>query len=222
MAGAASARASPRRRRPGRQAMSDLQTPTSPGRSRVDIYVVMGRRIKSCWFNATDPLLPNHVYRADVSPGGGKVTITVHQRADLGRAGLLDLCDRLQAARLRDGDHHRESQDAARPRRQDAIRHRPLAARRVRLQQENAGGRVGAGRSPASEADEATADAVAGLDRGAAPLTDPSRHAVAIRGPIDLVGSSLTRASSRQSTNAAADGSAGSGAAGRGADAEAE
>jgi len=54
----------------------------------LDVYVVMGRRIKSCWFNATDPLLPNHVYRADVSPGGGKVTITVHQRADLGRAGL--------------------------------------------------------------------------------------------------------------------------------------
>ena len=54
----------------------------------LDAYVVMGGRIKRCWFNATDPLLPNHVYRADVSPGGGKVTITVHQRADLGRAGL--------------------------------------------------------------------------------------------------------------------------------------
>jgi hypothetical protein len=54
-----------------------------------DAYIVMGGRIKRCWFNATDPLLPNHVYRADVSPGGGKVTITVHQRADLGRAGLL-------------------------------------------------------------------------------------------------------------------------------------
>ena len=55
----------------------------------LDTYVVMGGRIKRCWFNATDPLLPNHVYRADVSPSGSKVTITVHQRADLGRAGLL-------------------------------------------------------------------------------------------------------------------------------------
>ena len=54
----------------------------------LDTYVVMGGRIKRCWFNATDPLLPNHVYRADVSPSGSKVTITVHQRADLGRAGL--------------------------------------------------------------------------------------------------------------------------------------
>ncbi|MGH6826333.1 hypothetical protein [Methyloceanibacter sp.] len=55
----------------------------------LDAYVVMGGRIKRCWFNATDPLLPNYVYRADVSPSGSKVTITVHQRADLGRAGLL-------------------------------------------------------------------------------------------------------------------------------------
>lgn len=54
----------------------------------IDAYVVMGGRIKRCWFNATDPLLPKHVYRADVSPSGSKVTITVHQRADLGRAGL--------------------------------------------------------------------------------------------------------------------------------------
>src|SRR6186997_3122766 len=52
----------------------------------LDAYVVMGRRIKSCWFNATDPLLPNHVYRADVSPGGGKVQISVHQKIELGRA----------------------------------------------------------------------------------------------------------------------------------------
>jgi hypothetical protein len=48
----------------------------------------VGGTIKRCWFNATDPLLPNHVYRADVSPGGGTVKITVHQRAELGRAGL--------------------------------------------------------------------------------------------------------------------------------------
>ena len=53
-----------------------------------DAYVVMGGRIKRCWFGVSDPLLPNHVYRADVSPGGGKVKITVHQRAKLGRAGL--------------------------------------------------------------------------------------------------------------------------------------
>jgi hypothetical protein len=49
----------------------------------------MGGRIKRCWFNATDPLLPSYVYRADVSPSGSLVRITVHQRADLGRPGLL-------------------------------------------------------------------------------------------------------------------------------------
>jgi hypothetical protein len=54
----------------------------------LEAYIAVGGTIKRCWFNATDPLLPNHVYRADVSPGGGKVKITVHQRARLDRAGL--------------------------------------------------------------------------------------------------------------------------------------
>jgi hypothetical protein len=54
----------------------------------VDAYVLLGGRIKSCWFNATDPLLPNHVYRANVSPNGSKVQITIHQKLALGRPGL--------------------------------------------------------------------------------------------------------------------------------------
>ena len=54
----------------------------------VDAYVMLGGRIKTCWFNADAPLLPNHVYRADVSPDGDKVQITVHQKIDLGRAGI--------------------------------------------------------------------------------------------------------------------------------------
>jgi hypothetical protein len=54
----------------------------------VDAYVMLGGRIKTCWFNADAPLLPNHVYRADVSPDGDKVQITIHQKIALGRAGL--------------------------------------------------------------------------------------------------------------------------------------
>jgi hypothetical protein len=54
----------------------------------VDAYVLLGGRIKSCWFNATDPLLPDHVYRANVSPDGSKVQITIHQKLALGRPGL--------------------------------------------------------------------------------------------------------------------------------------
>ena len=54
----------------------------------VDAYVMLGGRIKSCWFNADAPLLPNHVYRADVSPSGDKVQITIHQKIALGRAGI--------------------------------------------------------------------------------------------------------------------------------------
>jgi len=54
----------------------------------VDAYVLLGGRIKSCWFNADTPLLPNHVYRANVSPDGSRVQITIHQKQALGRAGL--------------------------------------------------------------------------------------------------------------------------------------
>ena len=54
----------------------------------MDAYVLMGRQIKSCWFNVERPLLPDHVYRADVSPDGSKVQITLHEKRNLGRAGM--------------------------------------------------------------------------------------------------------------------------------------
>ncbi|HUU67352.1 MAG TPA: hypothetical protein VMW57_08765 [Methyloceanibacter sp.] len=53
----------------------------------VDAYVLLGGKIKTCWFNPSDPLFPEHVYRADVKPDGGKVKITIHDRRNLGRAG---------------------------------------------------------------------------------------------------------------------------------------
>jgi hypothetical protein len=58
------------------------------GSRPVDAYVLLGGRIKSCWFNADAPLLPNHVYRAKVSPNGNKVQITIHEKQALGRPGL--------------------------------------------------------------------------------------------------------------------------------------
>ena len=58
------------------------------GSRAVDAYVVLGGRIKSCWFNADAPLLPNHVYRAKVSADGSKVQITIHEKEALGRPGL--------------------------------------------------------------------------------------------------------------------------------------
>jgi len=48
----------------------------------VDAYVMLGGRIKTCWFNASAPLLPRHVYRADVSADGGNVKITIHDKKD--------------------------------------------------------------------------------------------------------------------------------------------
>jgi len=55
----------------------------------VDAYVMLGGRIKTCWFNPSAPLFPEHVYRADVAPDGQKVKITIHDRRNLGRAGKL-------------------------------------------------------------------------------------------------------------------------------------
>jgi len=59
------------------------------GQRPIDAYVQLGGRIKSCWFNPDGPLLPNHVYRANVSADGGTVLIAVHEKQPLGRAGLL-------------------------------------------------------------------------------------------------------------------------------------
>lgn len=55
----------------------------------IDAYVMLGGRAKTCWFNPGAPLFPDHVYRADVSPDGQKVKITIHDRRNLGRAGKL-------------------------------------------------------------------------------------------------------------------------------------
>ena len=54
----------------------------------LDAYVILGGDIKRCWFNANKPLLPDYVYRADVPADGSKVLITIHDRANLGRAGM--------------------------------------------------------------------------------------------------------------------------------------
>jgi hypothetical protein len=55
----------------------------------VDAYVLLGGRIKTCWFNPVAPLFPEHVYRADVSPNGEKVRVTIHDKRKLGRPGKL-------------------------------------------------------------------------------------------------------------------------------------
>jgi hypothetical protein len=107
----------------------------------LEAYIAVGGTIKRCWFNATDPLLPNHVYRADVSPGGGKVKITVHQRAKLGRAGLTTYIidfKRSGPSTLITTENRKMP-----PCRQDAVRHQPLATWPIELQQDDADRIVG-------------------------------------------------------------------------------
>jgi hypothetical protein len=67
---------------------ASVRTASMSSAKPFDAYVIMGGRIKTCWFNADDPLLRNYVYRADVSPDSAKVQITIHDRAELGRAGM--------------------------------------------------------------------------------------------------------------------------------------
>ncbi len=74
----------------------------------VDAYVTLGGRIETCWFDADAPLLPNHVYRADVSPDGDKVQITIHQKIELGRAGLSTYAIDFTSRRDLHGGHDRE------------------------------------------------------------------------------------------------------------------
>ena len=45
-----------------------------------DAYVAMGGIIKRCWFNATDPLLPNYVYIIYFKPAGASTVINTENR----------------------------------------------------------------------------------------------------------------------------------------------
>lgn len=55
----------------------------------VDAYVVLGGKIKTFWFNVASPLLPYHMYRADVSPGGDTEKIGVYETTRQKRPGAL-------------------------------------------------------------------------------------------------------------------------------------
>ncbi len=52
----------------------------------VDLYTRVGGRIKTCWFNPLDPLLKDHVFRAE-APVGGRAQISVYEIAPGGRLG---------------------------------------------------------------------------------------------------------------------------------------
>jgi hypothetical protein len=52
----------------------------------VDIYTRVGGRIKTCWFNPLDPMLKEHVFRAEAAPGG-RTQIGIYEIAPGGRLG---------------------------------------------------------------------------------------------------------------------------------------
>lgn len=55
----------------------------------IDAYLVLGGKIKTCWFNPIQPLLPRHMYRADVSPDGDNAKIAVYEMTREKRPGAI-------------------------------------------------------------------------------------------------------------------------------------
>ena len=60
-----------------------------PGTKPIDAYLLLGGKIKTCWFNPTGPLLPYHMYRADVSPEGDTAKIGVYEMTRQKRPGAI-------------------------------------------------------------------------------------------------------------------------------------
>jgi len=71
-------------------AASAATSPLSlPGLKPIDVYLVLGGKIKTCWFNPTGPLLPYHMYRAEVSPEGDTAKIGVYEMTRQKRPGAI-------------------------------------------------------------------------------------------------------------------------------------
>lgn len=60
-----------------------------PATKPIDAYLMLGGKIKTCWFNPTGPLLPYHMYRADVSPEGETAKIGVYEMTRQKRPGAI-------------------------------------------------------------------------------------------------------------------------------------
>ena len=60
-----------------------------PGTKPIDAYLMLGGKIKTCWFNPIGPLLPHHMYRADVSPEGDTAKIGVYEMTRQKRPGAI-------------------------------------------------------------------------------------------------------------------------------------
>jgi hypothetical protein len=50
---------------------------------------MVGRQVRACWFNPTDPVLTKHEFRAEAGAGNDQQTnIVIYERARDGRLGL--------------------------------------------------------------------------------------------------------------------------------------
>lgn len=75
----------------GPTAVSHGQRSVLPDTSVPAAYTILGRQIKACWFNPADPVLPEHIFRAEVPATGAPdptTRIIVYTKAPDGRLGL--------------------------------------------------------------------------------------------------------------------------------------
>lgn len=75
----------------GPTAVAHGQRSVLPGTSAPAAYTMLGRQIKACWFNPADPVLPDHIYRAEVPATGApdpSTKIVIYTKAPDGRLGL--------------------------------------------------------------------------------------------------------------------------------------
>jgi hypothetical protein len=65
------------------------QTSVLPGVSPAHAYTLVGRQVRTCWFNPADPVLTRHEFRAEAGAGNDQQTnIVIYERTREGKLGL--------------------------------------------------------------------------------------------------------------------------------------
>lgn len=75
----------------GPTAVSHGQRSVLPDVSAPAAYTMLARQVRACWFNPADPVLPDHIFRAEAPASGApdaSTRIIVYTKAPDGRLGL--------------------------------------------------------------------------------------------------------------------------------------
>lgn len=73
-----------------------------PDTKPAQAYAAVARQIRRCWFDPTDPVLPGHVFRAEVPPAGApdpRTRVVIRERTPEGEDGLRAYSIRFERSR---------------------------------------------------------------------------------------------------------------------------